>query len=329
VGGIFVHRLNTDDTGDYNLTYGVDGRLGVGQALTFDGYASGTTTPDISGGQYAVEGRGTYETRDWNVAAQYRQVGAEFNPEVGFLPRRDYHYVNARILRKYRFPNVSWFRELRPHISWREFWDLEWFSETRVVHIDSHFEFSNGAFFQLPSINFTGEGLQEPFEIRDGNVIPAGSYNNLDWGFAFNTNLSSPFSIQGRIDIGGFYDGTRAGTNTTFNYRYRDKITSSFRLQYFDVNLPSGDFVSTLYALKAAYSFTPSIFLQASLQYSGESENFGSNIRFGWLNTAGTGLYIVYNDAEHFGSLERTGYERGPMQRQFIIKYNQMFNIGG
>ena len=329
LGGVFVHRLNTDDTNDYNLTYGVDGRLGVGQALTFDGYVSGTTTPDVSSGGIAYSLGGTFETRDWNVAGTFREIGENFNPEVGFLPRKEYRFVSARILRKYRFPDVPWFREARPHISYREHFDLNGFSETRVVHIDSHFEFSNGAFFQLPALNFTGEGLQEPFEIREGIVIPAGSYNNFDWGFAFNTDLSAPWSLQGRIDVGGFYSGTRTGTNTTLNYRYRDKFVTSFRVAYFDVNLEEGDFVSSLLALKGSYSFTPRIFLQASLQYSNESENFGSNIRLGWLNTAGTGLYVVYNDMEHLGSLDRTGIERGPQQRQFIIKYTKMFNLGG
>lgn len=329
VGAIFAHRLNVDDTDDYNLTYGADGRLGIGDALTLDAYAAGTTTPAVEGGQYAYDLGANYESRDWNLVAEYREVGAEFNPEVGFLPRREYRFVNARILRKVRFPGIPWFRELRPHVSYHEHFDLTGFSETRLLHFDSHFEFSNGAFFQLPAINFTGEGLKEPFEIREGIVIPPGSYNNLDWGFMFNTDLSAPLSVQGRIDIGGFYSGQRTGVNTTFGYRYRDKLTTSFRVGYFDVNLPEGDFVSALYAVKAAYAFTPRIFLQASLQYSNESEDFGSNIRFGWLDTAGTGLYVVYNDSEHLGSLERTGFERGPVQRQLIVKYTKMFNLGG
>ncbi len=328
LGGIFVSRLNTDDTDDYNLTYGIDGRLGIGQALTFDGFAAGTTTSGVDSGEYAFSGSSSYETRDWRLSALYRQVGDEFNPEVGFLSRRAYRHVNARILRAFRFESVSWFRELRPHVSWREFWDLSGFSETRVVHIDSHFEFSNGAFFQLPAFNITGEGLQEPFEIREGIEIPAGSYNNVEWGFRYNTNLSAPLSLEGGITAGGFYSGKRFGTNTTISYRFRDRFVTSLRLDRVDVDLAEGDFVTSVLALKASYSFSPRTFLQASLQYNDETDNLGSNIRFGWLDTAGTGLYIVYNDAEHLGSLERTGIERGPQGRQLIVKYTKMFDIG-
>jgi hypothetical protein len=212
-------------------------------------------------------------------------------------------------------------------VSWQQYWNLDGFSETYVVHIDSHFEFANGAFFQLPGLNFTGEGLLEPFEIHEGVVIPPGSYDNMEWEFRFNTNLSAPLSVQGSIDAGGFYSGTRVGTTTTVNYRHRDKFVASLRLTYFDVNLKEGDFVTSVVALKGSYSFTPRIFLQATLQYSNETRNFGSNVRFGWLNTAGTGLYVVYNDTEHLGSLERTGIPRGPQSRQLIVKFTKLFDI--
>ena len=137
----------------------------------------------MDSGQYAFDFTSSYDTRDWRLLATYREIGDEFNPEVGFLPRRDYRHIMGVILRAYRFPEVEWFREMRPHIVWQQFWDLEGFTETYFVHMDSHFEFSNGAFFQLPSINFTGEGLKEPFEISEGIIIPPGFYENIDWGF--------------------------------------------------------------------------------------------------------------------------------------------------
>ena len=82
------------------------------------------------------------------------------------------------------------------------------------------------------------------------------------------------------------------------------------------------------FALKASYSFTPRIFVQATIQYDNISEDLGSNIRFGWLNRAGTGLYVVYNDIRHYGVFDRTGFDRGPKSRQFIVKYTRQFDIG-
>ena len=77
--------------------------------------------------------------------------------------------------------------------------------------------------------------------------------------------------------------------------------------------------------LKGSYSFTPRIFLQATVQYNEDSEDVGSNIRFGWLNTAGTGLFLVYNDTEHRGPFRRTGIPAGPVDRTFVVKFTKQF----
>ncbi len=53
----------------------------------------------------------------------------------------------------------------------------------------------------------------------------------------------------------------------------------------------------------------------------------GTNIRFGWLDTAGTGLFIVYNDTEHLGEMDPFGFARGPRQRQLVIKYTKLFEL--
>lgn len=327
VGASFVSRLNTDDTDDYNLTYGVDGRLGIGDALNFDGYAALTRTPGLTGDDHAYSLTGTYRTRDWLFQGAFRKVAEDFNPEVGFLPRDDYRFLNGRIQRNVRFPGISWFRELRPHISYREFFDLDGFSETRLIHIDNHFEFANGAFFQLPAINLTREGLKEPFEISEGVIVPPGTYDNFEWGFAYNTDLSAPVSIEGRITIGGFYSGHQKGTTSTLNARVSDTFIASLRVNYFDVDLAEGSFETAVVGLRAAYSFTPRIYLQSLLQYNNQTRNFSSNVRLGWLNTAGTGLFVVFNDIEHAGPLDRTGLERGPVDRALIVKFTRRFDF--
>jgi len=334
LGAIFVSRLNTDDRDDYNLTYGLDGSLGIGDGLTLDAWGSVTTTPGISSEDYAFSGGGEYRDRDWEFALGWHHVGGGFNPEVGFLSRRDYRSVNARVLRHIRFPNVPWFREIRPHASWSEFWDMGWFSESRLIHLDNHFEFANGAFFQLPGLNITGEGLQQPFTIRQATasspaiVIPAGSYNNLDWQFRANTNASAPLSASIGWDWGGFYTGTRFGPNGSVTYRFQDRLVTSLRVSYFDVKLNDTDeFTTAVVGLTGTYSFTPRLYVATQIQYNDDTENLSANVRLGWLDTAGTGLYVVYNDTEHYGSLATTGLASGPQQRQLIIKYTKQFDF--
>jgi hypothetical protein len=205
---------------------------------------------------------------------------------------------------------------------------MDWFSETRLVHIDNHFEFANGAFFQLPGFNITGEGLKQPFEIREGIVIPPGSYDNLDWQFRANTNTSAPLSASIGWDAGGFYTGTRVGPNASVTYRFQDRLVTSLRVNYFDVRLNDTDkFKTAVVGLSGSYAFTPRMYLQTQIQYNDDTEDLSSNVRFGWLDTAGTGLYIVYNDAYHFGRFASTGIPAGPRQRQLIVKYTRQFDF--
>jgi hypothetical protein len=234
-----------------------------------------------------------------------------------------------RALRRVRVDAVSWLKELRPHISYVEHLSLDGFSETRSWHVDSHVEFANGAFFQLPGLNFRREGLVKPFEISDGVVISAGTYDNPDWGFRYNSNLSAPLSVQGTIDIGGFYNGMRYGAGTTVHARVSDTFVASLRFNWFDVKLDQGDFQTSWLGLKAAYSFTPRIYLQVLLEYSDQTDASSGNIRSGWLNTAGTGLFLVYNDLRQTGSLLETGIPRGPLDRSFVIKFTRLLNLTG
>jgi hypothetical protein len=349
IGGIFVSRLNTNSPTDYNLTYGLDGRLGIGQDLTFGGWAGLTTTPLPSGtpdlregfnnGEYGYAGTGNFVTRDWEISGGYRQIGSEFNPEVGFVNRSAYRHVSGRVLYHLRTEGVDWFREFRPHISGNAFWSLGGFNESYYVHIDSHFAFENGAEIHLPGWNLTGEGLDAPFQIRDEGdlpdggrgpiIIPAGTYNNQELLFVANTNRSAPLSVSAGVTFGDFYSGTRSSPYGSVSYRFRDRLTTSVSMNYFDVKLDEGSFTTSLVRLTGSYSFTPRIYLQANLQYNDDSKNLGSNIRLGWLDTAGTGFFIVYNDTEFLGDIDPLGFRSGPRQRQLVIKYTKLFNLRG
>jgi len=320
VGAIAVSRLNTDSTGDYNLTFGLDGLMGIGRYLVLDGYAAQTKTPGRTGPQHAFHLGGTYSGRNWLLSASWREVARDFNPEVGFLSRADTRFANARIQTFIRMPDSSPLKELRPHISYRENIGFDGLSETRLIHFDSHFDFRSGAFFQLPAFNLTREGLRAPYEIAPGVVIPAGTYDNAEWGFAYNTSQNTPVSLSGRIDIGGFYSGRRAGTASTLTVR-QGKTAAALALSWYDIRLPEGDFVATLIGLKLAYSFTPGMYLQSLAQYSNQSRSVQANLRFGWLSRAGTGLFLVYND------IERTGEGAGPEQRAFMVKFTRMFDL--
>jgi hypothetical protein len=320
VGAVLVNRLNTDNTNDYNITYAVDSRIGIGDAINVDAYVARSETPGLTGRTHAVNLSGSYTTRDWEAGLAFREVGEDFNPEVGFLARSEYRFFSGRLLRHIRLPGVPWLRELRPHVSFEGFYDFEGFTETRRIHVDSHVELSNGAFWS-PAFNFVREGVKQPFEIAAGVVVAPGTYDNLEGAWRFNTNESAPISFNGELNFGGFFSGTRKGIAGTLNARVGTTFVAALRMSYDNVDLAEGDFETALVGLRTAYSFTPRVFLQSLIQYNNRSNDLSGNIRFGWLNTAGTGLFLVYNEVQRTGSLS------GAQDRAFILKFTRQFTL--
>jgi len=323
IGALFVNRLATGDLAgedDWNRTYGFDGKLGIGEPFTLSGYAARTDTPGLEGREHALNLRGEYQKRQGRVWLGFTEVGDSFNPEVGFLTRDDYRNLETGFFLNIR-NDISWLRELRPHITYRGFWDFDGFKETEQIHFDSHVDFENGAFFS-PAFNRTVEGLTEPFEIYPGIVVPPGAYSNWEAAWRWNTNLARPLSYEGGLDYGGFLSGDRRGYESTVNFRYRSKVITSLTWRYNDIDLLEGSFVTNLGQVKVSYNFTPLIYLQALVQYNDRIDAWSSNVRFSWLNTAGTGLFLVYNDTEGLGDVLI-----GPQNRSFIVKYTHQFDI--
>ena len=304
---------------DWNRTWGFDGRLGIGQYIDFRGFAARTETPGLTAGQDAYNIRGEYKRVGGDFHVEYTQVGDDFNPEVGFLTRPDgYRNTDIGFFIRKRMPQ-SWLRELRPHASVRTFWDLDGFKESETIHIDSHIDFESGWYIS-PAFDIEYEGLKEPFEISEGVVIPPGNYRNYEAEWRFNTDQSQPLSLTSGMTVGGFFTGNQRSFNHTVAARRGANMNASVSWRRNDINLPEGEFVSNLIQTRFNYSFTPSINLQSLIQYNTSASNWSGNFRFGWQNTAGTGLFVVYNETQRLEGL-------GPINRTFIVKYSRQFDV--
>ena len=322
-GAMFVQRRGTHDGGDFNRTYAVDGRLGVGDAFTVDAWVARTETPGLEGGDEAANVNVSYQIRDFITSYQFRSVGRNFNPEVGFVSRVGYRYLDANIQKQVRMPSVSWIREFNGHINARYHWEMGGDLQTGYFHLDPEFITEGGGRFG-PEFNFHNEGLSEPFEIAPGVVIPAGRYNDLLPAWEMRSDPSARFSVQSMFRGGQFFTGRRYEGDFTFTYRRGETLTADLKLDHNIVRLDEGDFETTLLRLRVGYFFTPRMFLQSFLQYSDQADVWSVNARFGWLDTAGTGLYVVYNEAqESYGLTSLVG----PITRSFIVKYSRQLRV--
>ena len=336
IGMMYVER-NGDGSGagltrnnageDYNRTMSVDGRWGIGDTTLITGWAARTETPGLENRDAAGGMQVSYQDEDWNLDAGYSEVRENFNPEVGFLSRRAFRKWTAGW--RYRYRPEDWWNlhELRPHMNYRGYWGFDGFQETGYLHVDNHWEFESGMEIHT-GMNFTLEGVREPFEIVDGVWVPAGTYEHSEIQPVFWTDQSAPLSLNVRGNIGGFFGGDRVTTDTTLRYQLDERFSTEVSWNRSDISLPvhNGDFVVDLARVRVSYSFTPSISLQTLVQYNNRDDVVAANVRFAWLQSANAGLYLVYNEVDEFSGLNMPHQER-ENARQFIIKYSRILDI--
>ena len=328
VGLIGVQRLGLGNTGpNHNRTYGVDGRIGVSDAVTVDLWGGKTQTPGRGGDDIAFSSLASYTTRNWSNSVRVLQAGRDFNPEVGFLNRSGgYRYIESTAMRLVRSNKWTRVRQWNPHMSYRGYYGLDDFWQSGQIHVDlTEVTFNNGGRFG-PEVNYYHEGLQKPFTIAPGVTLPAGGYNYVVYGFDWDTDPSRPFSVVTRGDFGPFYNGTRNGGRAAFTFRKGAAFTSSLVVDYNDVHLKQGNFTRTLIGTRLGYNFTPRIFVNSLVQFNNQARSWTANARLGWLNTAGTGLFVVFNDGEEANSF--FSWVR-PQSRSFVVKYTRQIGTGG
>lgn len=327
IGAMYVGRdgdgsFLTPESDDYNRSYSVDGTWGIGEHVLLSAWAAKTDTPSLDGDDNAYGFSAKYDTPEWSNSVDLSKVGADFNPEVGFLSRTDYRKFSTLLMRRIRTENLWGLLELRPHVSYTGYWKPDGFHESGFLHIDNHFEFKSGTELHT-GVNVRKDGVIDAFEIVDGVTVQPGTYDHSEVQIVFYTNQSKPVSFEFRSNTGGRFGGDIVSIRPSIKYRIGETFRSELELVYndFELPVPNGDFTANLARLRLSYSFTPSVQLQALVQYNDNADTIGTNIRFSWLRNANSGLYVVYNEIdERFAGAAPTG-------REFIIKFSHIFDL--
>ena len=329
VGVMFVNRQASGSLAgdqDYNRTYALDGRWGIGEGGTLSGFVSGTDTPGQPGeNNHAYAFNARHQSERVRLSLGFTEVAPNFNPEVGFLARRSYRRMNASVFTTLRPDDFLGVHEFRPHVSHNTVFDFDnGLQETQFTHIDNHLEWRNG--YEIHTgMNVTREGVFEPFEIFPGVMVPPGRYDHSEAQIAGNTNLGAPVSANFNTIVGGLFGGKRVTITPSIAARAGETFNAMLEWSYNDLELPGGHFSTNLIRLRTSYSFTTRMFLQALVQYNDRANLWSSNLRFGLLSDANTGLFVVYND------IQPLGFERGDFiirsGRSLTVKYSYLFDI--
>jgi hypothetical protein len=324
VGALFVNRQATGDlagTNNHNRTYGTDARIGVGQNAAVQGFLGHTETPGKSGKDYAYNIASEFNFKAWRGTAGWMNSGDNFNPEVGFVRRVGFHRIDSGIFNTTRPKNLWKFQELTPHMTFNRFWNSKGDLQTSYLHQHVQAELKDSTSFGI-GFNTRSEGVEQAFKVS-GVGVPTGRYDWHEVEFMYNSNRSRPFSYGLRGLVGGYFGGNLHEYGPSVRYRRGEQFSVSVSLTRDDIDLPSGSVVTNLASTRVAYNFSPQLYVQSLIQYNTSAKLWATNLRFGFVQTANTGLFIVYDDTEGIGP---SFIPSGAGQR-LTIKYSRLFDV--
>ena len=93
--------------------------------------------------------------------------------------------------------------------------------------------------------------------------------------------------------------------------------------QHNDIDLPNqpGAFEVDLGQFGATCAFTAKTQLSALFQQNFADDVVAMNVRFSWLRSANTGLFVVYNE------FDERGQTLGFFRKEVLVKYTHLFDV--
>jgi hypothetical protein len=310
--------LNKEVNGpEFNRMVGLDGNFRFGD-LQLNAFSAKTVSPDSAvpptGNDLASRAGFDYRNRTWRLNGRYTRVGNRFNDELGFVPRVGVNEMNGQINRTFR---PGWLprsiREFGPH------WVISQFNRQEGGNLDQriqdfHFpvNFADGSFVE-GGVNTNLEVIRLPFTLNGarGAVIRPGQYEYNEYFVTYRPNDSAKFSSGLRFGTGEFYDGHKTSYGFGPTYRPNEQMNVSFTAQINDITLPDVSYVSTLLTTRLNYNFNTKVFVNALVQYSTDSHQLSSNVRFNVIHRPLSDIFFVYN--------EHRDEQTGLMQDRSII----------
>jgi hypothetical protein len=311
-------------SGASNQGYGADGVFNFFSNLTMGGYYARTKTTRLEGDEESYQAHAEWAPDLYGAQFERVKVGDAFNPEVGFLRRRNFERTYGELRYSPRPKRVKGIRQITMLA------DLEYIEgstsgrmESRTQSAKFNIERENSDQFSITAAdNF--EYLPAPFNVARGVTIPVGGYNftnaTAQYSFGQQRRASGTVALQ----AGQFYDGTITALNVS---SARVSVLTRWSVEpsvsWNRVDLPAGDFTTTVLRARSDFGFSPLMFASALVQYSSNDRVFSSNLRFRWEYRPGSELFVVYTD-------ERDTLPRGFPElrnRAFVVKINRLFRF--
>ncbi len=278
---------------------------------------------DLTGDRSAYGATFDFPNDRWDIYASYRKIGQEFQPSLGFVPRRGVKMYALSVDYMPRPEKIKLIRQFffESYYSLITDTDNHWESYT-VFTAPVHFRIESGDRFEF-NIKPAGEFLKEPFEIAPGVLIPEGGYHWIRSRLELESASKRPLNGQATWWFGGFYGGWLDQIEMQLFLRPFGWMIFELNYERNIAQLPYGNFDQDLFGGKLQLNFSPDIQFSSFVQYDNMSGSLGANTRLRWTFAPRGDLFVVYNHNMASNIEDRFSYQ----SNQFITKLTYSFGL--
>lgn len=322
----------TSNPDSWNRTFGLDFNLASADAKwTGKAYYHRTWDQDNLDSTFSAGANVSFGTYRWSARTTLRTVGANFNPEVGFVRRTDFQQ-NASTVNYWIYPKGGKIQRHGPGFDYdvvgnQQFGVTDW--DMNVLY---NITFRNTASFNSRILRRQYTYLFSPFDPSGsgGLELPEGTEYYYNFVIAsFNSDQRKPFFFELSTRSGQYYNGTRLNLEGSLTYRFQPYGFVSLDFAYNRIRLPDPYSDSDLYLIgpRIDITFTRSIFWTTFIQYNSQINNMNINTRFQWRYAPVSDLFIVYTDNYFADINDRFIDFRTPKLRAFVVKLTYWLNM--
>lgn len=328
IGGEFTSSPDT-----YSRTAGVDFNLATrDNRWTGKAFYHHSFDETKSDSAFAYGGFLNFSVLKWNVSVLTRNVGANYNPEVGFVRRQDIRQLASTTWYN-MYPAKGKVQSHGPGF------DFDMVGNETYGFLDWDYNFmyrirwrSTAIFSMRLREEYTY--LFDPFDPSgtDGLQLPSGTdYRNFVLIANYTSDARKRFFFNLSTRSGGYFNGSRANLTGIITYRYQPWGFASLNFSYNGIRLPEPYNSSDLFLIgpRIDFTFSRKVFWTTFVQYNSQINNLNINSRFQWRFKPVSDLFIVYTDnyfAESFenGEVFRVGQ---PKNRALVLKLTYWLNL--
>jgi len=263
---------------------------------------------------------------------QFARAGADYRPELGFMPRRD--FTTANVVANWFFFTDShkYLRRVYPGaLAFSTFRNKDMTLESGQYAFWTQWDTKAGGGGWIEPKWFR-ENVLAPFTIGKGVTIPAGVYDFAD--LQVNYTMPTGSRLRTNVDFrsGTYFDGKRTQViaDPTWNASKFVELGASYQLTRLRFNARSQKDTIQLLGVRVRTALNTKASGNALIQYNSTSSRLDVNVRLRYNFAEGTDLWVVYN--------EGLNTERGSpgtdapltplsLSRALIVKYSHTLSF--